>query len=129
MNRSLDSDMLSLTIGERNVEHPVELARAATWLEAQLRGAGYEPQRQTYDVAGMECANIEAELHGSSAPDEIVLVGAHYDCVGEPRRERQRHGRGQRARAGARVCRDDATRADSAKQDGVCRYPPLVTWV
>ena len=76
-----DLDMLSLTIGERNVEHPVELARAATWLEAQLRGAGYEPQRQTYDVAGMECANIEAELHGSSAPDEIVLVGAHYDSA------------------------------------------------
>jgi len=65
-------------IGERNVGAPRGLAAAARWIEAELRAAGYAPARQEYDVSGVSCANIEAEVRGGG---EIVVVGAHYDGV------------------------------------------------
>jgi len=36
-------------------------------------------RRDSYDVRGQLCHNIEVEITGSSPP--IVLVGAHYDSV------------------------------------------------
>lgn len=68
-------------IGERNTLHPQALAAAAGWIEAELRGAGYAPERQRFEVDGVDCANIEAEHRGAAAPDEIVVIGAHYDSA------------------------------------------------
>jgi hypothetical protein len=68
-------------IGERNTMHPKALAAAAGWIEAELRGAGYAPERQRVEVDGVDCANIEAEHRGAGAPDEIVVIGAHYDSA------------------------------------------------
>src|SRR5437588_456280 len=65
-------------IGERNVTRPRAYAAAAAFIEDQFRSAGCEPSRQTFDVDGVPCANIEAELRGN---DEILVVGAHYDTV------------------------------------------------
>lgn len=66
-------------IGERNVSRYPQLIKAANYIETQLRAAGYEVSRQVYEVDGLECYNIEAGLTGQTRPDEIVLVGAHYD--------------------------------------------------
>jgi hypothetical protein len=68
-------------IGERHVLAPRSLARAAAYLDAALAGAGYGVRRQTYEVAGQRCDNLEVERPGSSRPGEVVLVGAHYDTV------------------------------------------------
>src|SRR3981081_1590854 len=76
-----DLQYLAETIGERNVRHPVELARAATWIEAELRAADYQPTRQIYEIDGLSCANLVAERRGTSLADEIVLLGAHYDSA------------------------------------------------
>ena len=77
------ADLSHLTgdIGERNTLHPEALAAAAGWIEAELRAAGYSPERQTYAVDGLDCANVEAEHRGSGTPEEIVVVGAHYDSA------------------------------------------------
>jgi len=73
---------LAVDIGERNVSHrPQQLALAADYVEAQLKSAGYEVLRQEYQVSGTKCFNLEAERPGSSRPEEIVVVGAHYDTV------------------------------------------------
>lgn len=73
---------LAEEIGERNVRRrPRELAQTADYLEAELAYAGFKVHRQEYDVDGTTCVNLEVELPGTTQPDEIVIVGAHYDSV------------------------------------------------
>jgi hypothetical protein len=63
--------MLAGEIGERNVFH----------YRKTLSEADYEVARQEYEVNGQICENLEAEVRGTERPDEIVLIGAHYDSV------------------------------------------------
>ncbi len=74
-------EMLAGTIGERNVWRYDALQRAAEYIEDQFTRNGYEPRRQTYDVSRVPVSNIEATLAGTTRPDEIVVLGAHYDTV------------------------------------------------
>jgi Zn-dependent M28 family amino/carboxypeptidase len=76
--KSLRRDVEHLARESRHVGKPGSLEAAASWIEGQLRDAGYAPARQTYTVRGVACSNIEAEIEGD---DEIVIVGAHYDGV------------------------------------------------
>jgi hypothetical protein len=73
---------LAEEIGERNVlRRPPELARAADYIQAELEKLGYKVKRQEYDVGPVICCNLEAEILGATLPQEIVVVGAHYDSV------------------------------------------------
>jgi hypothetical protein len=83
MAKQLKSDVqrLSVEIGERNLGHYAALNEAADFLEAEFVAAGYSTSRQEYDVNGLACYNIEAQLAGALHPEEIILVGAHYDSV------------------------------------------------
>ena len=74
-------DMLAGEIGERNVFRYPQLVSAAEYIKKTLSESGYEVARQGYDVSGQACENIEAEVRGTDRPDEIVLIGAHYDSV------------------------------------------------
>ena len=49
--------------------------------QVRLRAAGIEPDRDEIDVAGTIVANVVVTLPGVKLPDEIVLLGAHYDTV------------------------------------------------
>ena len=73
--------MLAEQIGERNVFHHDRLVMAANYIRATLAGAGYEVRLQPYEVAGKICENIEAEVRGGKRPDDIIVIGAHYDSV------------------------------------------------
>lgn len=66
-------------IGERNLARYPQLIAAAHYIEKQLTEGGWKVRRDTYEVQGKSCSNLEAELAGQSP--EIVLVGAHYDSV------------------------------------------------
>jgi Zn-dependent M28 family amino/carboxypeptidase len=74
---------LASDIGERNVWRYAALRRTADYIEAELRGYGYSTSRQTYEVSRLPVDNIEATLPGSSPAAGVVVVGAHYDTVGE----------------------------------------------
>jgi hypothetical protein len=76
-----DVQALAGRIGERNVAHPDQLAAAEDFLAASLAKAGYKTDWQTFDVKGVKCSNLIAELKGTSRPDEVIIVGAHYDAV------------------------------------------------
>ncbi len=76
-----DVVMLAGTIGERNTATPPAFRRAADYLANALRAAGYKPVRDSYKAAGLSSDNLIAERKGHSKPDEIVVVGAHYDSV------------------------------------------------
>jgi len=74
-------------IGERNVEQHAALQEAASYIESELealRVPGHEGLTvgsQVFNVQRRALRNVEAELKGTSRPDEIVIVGAHYDSV------------------------------------------------
>jgi Zn-dependent M28 family amino/carboxypeptidase len=68
-------------IGERNVYHYSNLCQASDFIEQSFLDAGYRPIRQEYQASGRSFANIEAELKGENFPEEIIIVGAHYDSA------------------------------------------------
>ena len=74
--------MLADTIGERNLWTYSALQRTAEYLEQQFAASGYRTARQTYEVSRAPVSNIEAARPGDETPEEIVVVGAHYDTVG-----------------------------------------------
>jgi Zn-dependent M28 family amino/carboxypeptidase len=76
-----DVQKLAADIGQRNIWNHWNLIAAANFLEASLTDAGYTPRRQDYIVEGQTCCNIEAEHTGTKNPDQIIIIGAHYDTV------------------------------------------------
>jgi len=78
---SRDVHYLAGELGERNTDHFPALASAADYVERELAAAGYTPKRQPVDAPGKKCDNIEVRAPGASRPDEIIVVGAHYDSA------------------------------------------------
>ncbi len=76
-----DVEELAGRIGNRNVFAGDALSKAADYVEGRLRETGLTVSRQTYEVAGQPCHNLETEILGAAKPGEIVVVGAHYDSV------------------------------------------------
>jgi hypothetical protein len=74
-------DMLAGQIGERNVSQPEALAAAASYIRNALGGAGYQVRIQPFESSGQTVQNIEVELPGTGAEQDMVIVGAHYDSV------------------------------------------------
>ena len=68
-------------IGERNVFRPESLAAAARYIEEEWRRQGYEVTPLTYTARGVESVNLEVTRTGRRFPEQILLVGAHYDSV------------------------------------------------
>jgi Zn-dependent M28 family amino/carboxypeptidase len=73
--------VLSDTIGERNIRSFKQLKASKDYISAALGQSGYTVSYQEYVVEGKTVENIEGELSGTSSPDEIVVIGAHYDSV------------------------------------------------
>ena len=72
---------LASDIGERNVFHPSALWAAADYIGSEWRRQGYEVTPQPYKAKGVECMNLEVSRIGRVQPEEIILIGAHYDSV------------------------------------------------
>ncbi len=83
-------------IGERNMWHYAQLNAAADFIEHSFSQAGLQTRRDSYELRGQACHNIEAEIPGSQgtavstdrrsvgesgSPPPIVIIGAHYDSV------------------------------------------------
>lgn len=68
-------------IGPRHMGRPTSMEAAAAYIERQCRQVGDDVERQSYPVAGSEAVNLVVERRGVRRPDEIVIVGAHYDTL------------------------------------------------
>ncbi|MBA3849198.1 MAG: aminopeptidase [Opitutus sp.] len=79
----LRADVTALAdgIGARSVMQGDTLARAERFVAGQLAKVGWKVERQVYLVDQTECANLVMEKKGRTKPEEIVVVGAHYDTV------------------------------------------------
>ena len=76
-----DVNQLAAEIGIRNVSKYDQLNQAKDFLETSLAEAGYEVRLQEYKIGGKLYYNIEAEHTGTGKPDEIIVVGGHYDSA------------------------------------------------
>lgn len=74
-----DVQTLAGEIGERNLLRYAQLNAAADFIEESFARAGLKARRDTYELQGRACHNIEVEIPGTRP--EIVLIGAHYDSV------------------------------------------------
>jgi Zn-dependent M28 family amino/carboxypeptidase len=89
LREQLREDVTELAgkIGDRNVNTEYEnLCKASDFIEESFVEAGYKVSRQGYEVShygleGRECHNLEVEITGLEKPDEIVVIGAHYDSL------------------------------------------------
>jgi Zn-dependent M28 family amino/carboxypeptidase len=66
-------------ICERNLWHYRQLNAAADFIEQSFSGAGLRTRRDSYEMRGQQCHNIEAEIQGNRP--EVIVIGAHYDSV------------------------------------------------
>ncbi len=77
-----DLTVLAQDIGERNVsQRYAQLIEAAEFIERSLQEAGHETRRQKITVNENTVWNIDVECTGRCHPEEVVVVGAHYDTV------------------------------------------------
>jgi hypothetical protein len=77
-----DVRALSEDIGERNDAHLESLDAAANWVEARLaETSSRSVVRLSYSALRQEFHNFEVSFIGSRYPNEIVVVGAHYDSA------------------------------------------------
>ena len=86
-------DKLAGEIGERNLFFHERLSAAAEYLASQLAETEYDVRRQRFKAAVgggvpsrggatlFDCQNLEVEIPGRTRPDEIIVVGAHYDSA------------------------------------------------
>jgi len=76
-----DVKVLAGRFPRRNHRNPSQLNGAAEYIARRLTSAALKPHRETYVFEGAGYANVVAEVPGASRPDEIVVIGAHYDAV------------------------------------------------
>src|SRR5436190_1124429 len=91
LREALHADVQKLAgeIGERNMWHYPQLNAAADFIQDSFSRAGLHPRRDTYEIHGQACHNIEAEIpggeQGATASQQshlpIIVIGAHYDSV------------------------------------------------
>ena len=79
----IDRDVRALahTIGERNLFRYDHLEAARYLIEQELKAAGYVVRQHAFQVHGQTCYNLDVQLTGARRPDEVVVIGAHYDSV------------------------------------------------
>ncbi len=73
--------VLAHDIGVRSDETYANVQRAAAYIERTLRGLGYEVVSQEFSADDRAYRNLEATLRGTSKPQEVVVLGAHYDTA------------------------------------------------
>lgn len=88
---------LAHVIGDRSVYKPDKLNEAADYITEQFSSYGYDVEFQTYALMAQTVKNIiackkakvpavslQSKDAGGGKPDEVVIVGAHYDTCFNP---------------------------------------------
>lgn len=76
-------DMLAGVIGPRHPGKTGTMAATAAYIESQFREIGFHVTRETYDVRGQPTDNVIVNIPGRRLPNEVVILGAHYDSTPE----------------------------------------------
>lgn len=80
-----DITLLASTLGERHDGSAVAYQRlraAADHIATSFSAEGWNVRRESFSGSGARrVENIEAERRGLRSPNEIIIVGAHYDSI------------------------------------------------
>lgn len=76
-------DVLAGLIGPRHIGKPSSIEAAVAYIERQFSEMGERVARNAYSIGSAEVANLVVERRGTSRPEQIIIVGAHYDTVPE----------------------------------------------
>ena len=80
-NLRLHVDRLAGLIGARTLRKPKTIQATTGYIEREWSEMGYRIERETYDALGDQATNLVVEQDGTKRPEEIVVLGAHYDTV------------------------------------------------
>ncbi|MDD5634074.1 MAG: M20/M25/M40 family metallo-hydrolase, partial [Candidatus Omnitrophica bacterium] len=75
---------LAHEIGERNIRNYSRLNEAADYITDQFRSLDYKVDFQVYRIRDKYFKNIIVTKDGNKRPDEIIILGAHYDSKNNP---------------------------------------------
>lgn len=78
---ALEKQVQVIAREEHNTTRPLALEDVALHLESELAAMGYAVQRQVFKSRHGVVRNLEVEVRGTALPEEIVIVGAHYDSA------------------------------------------------
>lgn len=72
---------LSVDIGERTIRKYENLEESRRYIIDYFTRYGGLPREEAYVASGHRVANIITEIRGTEHPEQILLVGAHYDTI------------------------------------------------
>jgi Zn-dependent M28 family amino/carboxypeptidase len=72
---------LSREIGIRSYQDLDRLAKTVKYLLEEFTALGFQPTTQSFEFTGRTYQNVIAELKGTRSPEQVLVVGAHYDTV------------------------------------------------
>ncbi|UCC94319.1 MAG: M28 family peptidase [Candidatus Omnitrophota bacterium] len=75
---------LAHEIGDRSMFKYEKLLAAEKYIAKDLASFGYEVEFHEYTISDKVARNIIAYKQGTQKPDEIIIVGAHYDSCFNP---------------------------------------------
>ncbi|MEW6427909.1 MAG: M28 family peptidase [Thermodesulfobacteriota bacterium] len=73
--------VLAGDIGPRSIWRPASMTATVDYLRQVLAALGYAVRFQEFRSHDVTAVNLEVEIPGRRNPEEIVVVGAHYDTV------------------------------------------------
>jgi Zn-dependent M28 family amino/carboxypeptidase len=76
-----DVRMLAETIGPRSLSSPRTLDSTVGYIVKHFEAAGWQVNRLDYMLGMQRCENLEVEKRGTKFPEEVVIIGAHYDTL------------------------------------------------
>jgi hypothetical protein len=72
---------LTVKIGSRSVYEYDKLTAAKEYILSSLKGMGYTPILQDFSYQERIFGNIIVTLPGKTHPEDVAVIGAHYDTV------------------------------------------------
>lgn len=72
---------LTVKIGSRSVFEYDKLTAAKEYILSSLQGMGYTPTVQDFSYQERVFSNVIVALPGKTHPEDVVVIGAHYDTV------------------------------------------------
>lgn len=74
-------DILAGVIGPRHHGRPSSMDAAVAYIERELARHGDRVIHETFPTGHRTSVNLIVERPGTARPDEVVILGAHYDTV------------------------------------------------
>ena len=76
-----DIQKIAVEIGARNYSQYQNLNATKDFFEATLTQLGYKVKQQEYKIDKKSYYNLEVERLGTEKPNEVILIGGHYDSA------------------------------------------------